>query len=37
MQLHTYLNYGGNCEDAFKCFWGRLGAFGRTHSWRKCR
>ena len=20
MQLHTYLNYGGNCEEAFKFY-----------------
>ena len=28
MQLHTYLNYGGNCEEAFKfyerCFGGKI-------------
>jgi PhnB protein len=25
MQLHTYLNYGGNCEDAFKFYQQHLG------------
>ena len=25
MQLHTYLNYGGNCEDAFKFYETHLG------------
>jgi PhnB protein len=25
MQLHTYLNYGGNCEDAFKFYEQHLG------------
>ena len=25
MQLHTYLNYGGNCEDAFKFYERHLG------------
>ena len=25
MQLHTYLNYGGNCEDAFKFYEKHLG------------
>jgi PhnB protein len=25
MQLHTYLNYGGNCEDAFKFYAAHLG------------
>jgi len=26
MQLHTYLNYGGNCEDAFRFYEQHLGA-----------
>ena len=26
MQLHTYLNYGGNCEQAFKFYEQHLGA-----------
>ena len=25
MQLHTYLNYGGNCEEAFKFYEKHLG------------
>jgi PhnB protein len=25
MQLHTYLNYGGNCEEAFKFYESQLG------------
>ena len=25
MQLHTYLNYGGNCEDAFRFYEQHLG------------
>jgi PhnB protein len=25
MQLHTYLNYGGNCEEAFKFYEAHLG------------
>ena len=25
MQLHTYLNYGGNCEEAFKFYESHLG------------
>jgi uncharacterized glyoxalase superfamily protein PhnB len=25
VQLHTYLNYGGNCEDAFKFYEHYLG------------
>ena len=25
MQLHTYLNYGGNCEEAFKFYEQHLG------------
>ena len=25
MQLHTYLNYGGNCEDAFRFYEQQLG------------
>ena len=25
MQLHTYLNYGGNCEDAFRFYEKHLG------------
>ena len=25
MQLHTYLNYGGNCEDAFRFYERHLG------------
>ena len=25
MQLHTYLNYGGNCEDAFRFYAQHLG------------
>ena len=25
MQLHTYLNYGGNCEQAFRFYEQQLG------------
>ena len=25
MQLHTYLNYGGNCEEAFRFYEQHLG------------
>ena len=29
MQMHTYLNYGGNCEQAFRFYEQHLGGKSR--------